>query len=1104
MNLPQTLEQHLRTGKIIPFVGAGVPMAVKDRQTHAPLFPSWRQLLERAAKRLDAEQKSNFANLVRALLSIDPADYLEAAQRARQGLGAVWFDLLKENIDPPLENVDHDSLSLAKAIWELGSRLIITTNYDRTLSWSCPQIASLRIWDIEAPAEQAADLREGTQRPTVWHLHGFIDNAAKIILTSADYRLLYPEAGDSQSQYEAAIRTLQSKLSSYSFLFIGFSLDDQHFGAQLKAVNEIYKGMSGPHFVLAREADRARIESLDPSLQVIPFEHFGDPLLQLVRQLGEVARVDQLPQEVAKISPPAEVAVPYVADYGPHHSVFFVPFRQKGDQVIGRERSLQEVRKQLTEGRRTAIGQAVSFEGLGGLGKTQLAVEYAYRFKGEYPNGVIWLNADQDIDAQLTELAESALWVAPESEHKYKLEVAKHRLRTHSDCLIIFDNLETVESIKDYLPEPQATPHILVTSRIDQPSFNPIHIDPLDKDLSLELLVQEAGRKPSGDEEERVVSQIIDELGGLPLALELAGAYLRHRQVSWHQYLNLLNQNPRSVLQGRFPTFTRHEADIYSTLKIDEEIFREEPKLRDILDLLTWSGSAPMGLSLMTSLLAAGADTELTGALGLGLQLRLLQTTSDSDGYLVHRLVSKVRREEIPLQIRSDWVNEICKRIGEWFQELREDFLQLPRFEAELPHLSAWQQQSDIHAPQHAGRLLWLQAFPPFHRGQYWEAKQLTEKALKLFEQKQINDSDLNAHLLDDLGSCLLTVGSYQSAFEYQERALEIRRQVLGEQHPATASSLNNVGTAYGELGDYKKALEYQERALEVRRQVLGEQHPDTASSLGNVGGAYSYLGDYKKALEYQERALEIRRQVLGEQHPDTASSLGNVGGAYSNLGDHKKALEYQERALEIRRQVLGEQHPDTATSLSHVGGAYGELGDHKKALEYHERALEIRRQVLGEQHPDTATSLGNVGTAYSYLGDYKKALEYQERALEIRQQVLGEQHPDTARSLNNVGTAYSNLGDHKKALEYIENVLKMNTELLGIQHPRTIKSAVNLAAILCKAKNPLKAFYLLDNMLKTLPHTHASYTYLKEQHGAVKNRAPGLRHHKQKKKKRS
>ena len=124
-------------------------------------------------------------------------------------------------------------------------------------------------------------------------------------------------------------------------------------------------------------------------------------------------------------------------------------------------------------GHRTAIGQAAAFQGLGGLGKTQLAVEYAYRYRNEYPQGVIWLNADQDLDAQLIKVSDEARWIAPESEHKDKLAVAQQRLRTSSNCLIIFDNLEDPNTIADYLPEPQVAPHILVTSRTEQPGFPP-------------------------------------------------------------------------------------------------------------------------------------------------------------------------------------------------------------------------------------------------------------------------------------------------------------------------------------------------------------------------------------------------------------------------------------------------------------------------------------------------------------------------------------------------------------------------------------------------------------------------------------------------------
>jgi hypothetical protein len=152
------------------------------------------------------------------------------------------------------------------------------------------------------------------------------------------------------------------------------------------------------------------------------------------------ARTQSLPQEHGPLTaaPPAGPA----ADFDPRKRVFNVPYPQKGDRVIGRDEGVRKVRDQLTKGRRTVIGQTAAFNGMGGLGKTQLAVEYAWQFGDEYPNGVIWIEADQDIDAQLTVIAVKAKWVADASEHRHKLDVALKRLRSFSNCLIIFDNVE--------------------------------------------------------------------------------------------------------------------------------------------------------------------------------------------------------------------------------------------------------------------------------------------------------------------------------------------------------------------------------------------------------------------------------------------------------------------------------------------------------------------------------------------------------------------------------------------------------------------------------------------------------------------------------------
>ena len=167
-DLPRQLQEQLKSGKVIPFVGAGVSMSVIGKETGGQLFPSWRELLESAVQRLRDEGHPDHANAVSGLIGLGPNEYLEAARRVRQGLvGENWFKFLRKQLDFSIENVVDGSLDLARAIWELGSALIVTTNNDRVLHWACPRLSDLSTWDIEAPAEQLNALRSGTQRPTI-------------------------------------------------------------------------------------------------------------------------------------------------------------------------------------------------------------------------------------------------------------------------------------------------------------------------------------------------------------------------------------------------------------------------------------------------------------------------------------------------------------------------------------------------------------------------------------------------------------------------------------------------------------------------------------------------------------------------------------------------------------------------------------------------------------------------------------------------------------------------------------------------------------------------------------------------------------------------
>jgi hypothetical protein len=249
MKLPQSLELALRERKVIPFVGAGLSQGV-TATGGTPLFPGWSGLLKDAATSLNAEGKDVTARLVASLVDAD--ELLEAARRAQAELGnARWLRFLKSKFDKTCDEADPASLNVLRLVWSLGSNLVITTNYDRTLQWTCPDRADFRVWDIEAKAEQVTAMREGTTaRPTVWHLHGQIDNANEMIITPGGYAKLYG-SGEPQ-KYAAALDTLRSILKTHSLLFLGFSMSDADFMAQVTGVTDLYDGAASQHFALLR------------------------------------------------------------------------------------------------------------------------------------------------------------------------------------------------------------------------------------------------------------------------------------------------------------------------------------------------------------------------------------------------------------------------------------------------------------------------------------------------------------------------------------------------------------------------------------------------------------------------------------------------------------------------------------------------------------------------------------------------------------------------------------------------------------------------------------------------------------------------------------
>jgi ubiquinone/menaquinone biosynthesis C-methylase UbiE len=301
-DLPRALRESVANNQLVPFVGAGVSNSARKKDG-GRAFPTWPELLQRGASALRDEGKSEEAKFVEQgvrVLGVANAMGLTAVQLAGMICGNLsgerWAEFLENNLDPDSESIDDASLELPREIWNLANNFVITTNFDKVLNWTCPRPKNARNLDLDDHAGLSASMAGTLKNPTIWHLHGYIDNPGKIILTADKYAQLYASQQNDSQPYYAALLTLKSLLASKTILFVGFSFADDYVREQLESVASAFSGHSREHFALVRQADKEKASTLWKKLQVtvIPFDDFGPPLINVVRAIASFKQTEKV------------------------------------------------------------------------------------------------------------------------------------------------------------------------------------------------------------------------------------------------------------------------------------------------------------------------------------------------------------------------------------------------------------------------------------------------------------------------------------------------------------------------------------------------------------------------------------------------------------------------------------------------------------------------------------------------------------------------------------------------------------------------------------------------------------------------------------------
>ncbi|MBE9208208.1 tetratricopeptide repeat protein [Nostoc sp. LEGE 06077] len=639
---------------------------------------------------------------------------------------------------------------------------------------------------------------------------------------------------------------------------------------------------------------------------------------------------------------------------------------------MGRDEELQELDKLLQENNQVAIAAIL---GMGGLGKTELALQYAMTQRENYKGGLCWLQAKvEDFGVQVVRFARTQLDLKPPEEFDLSAQVQYcWRNWREGNVLLVVDDVTDYQQIKPYLQGVSSRFKVLMTTRNKLgAAIKQLSLDVLQPDAALELLKSLLKETPERIERELdVANQLCEWLGYLPLGLELVGRYLAKKQD-----LSLLKMMGRLKEKRLEQTATVNpEADMTAQRGIKaafelswQELAEDDKLLGCVLSLFA---TAPIPWNLVEKCLTEEYEGELEEIRDDKLlNLHLLQRKGEGI-YQLHPLLREffqskftgVEQAEELKRSFSQVMVAVAQEIPETptLEEINAVSLAIPHIAEVANHLIQYVSDEDLIWP--------FVGLSRFYEGQ----------------------------------------GLYTQAEPWCQQFLSTVQNRLGDNHPYVADSLNNLAYLYTYQGKYDQAEPLFLQVLELRQRLLGDNHPHVAESLNNLAEIYNSQGKYDQAEPLHLQALELRQRLLGDNHPHVAESLNNLAGLYYSQEKYDQAEPLLLQALQLLKRLRGDNHPHVATSLNNLAEIYNSQGKYDQAEPLHLQALELRQRLLGDNHPDVAASLNNLAELYKSQGKYDQGEPLFLQALDILERSLGANHPNTVTCRNNL----ANLRDH-------------------------------------------------------------------------------------------
>ncbi len=574
---------------------------------------------------------------------------------------------------------------------------------------------------------------------------------------------------------------------------------------------------------------------------------------------------------------------------------FHNPPLKRNPYFTGRSSELHKLHTLLMAGKQVALTQAIT--GLGGIGKTQLALEYAYRHQKSY-HDIFWVNADTEESLMASYVLLVDLLHLPEykepDQNKVR-EAVQHWFRKHTGWLLILDNMEDLKLLQQFVPTDRQGAVLLTTRRqVTEPVAQALELELLPENDAIlfllkrtKILAIDKSLKDASDGDIEAARAITHLLGNLPLALDQAGAYILETACSFAHYLALFKTYQAQLLQRRIGEGipTDHPEAVTTTFRLNfEQVQRRSNAAGELLRFCAFLAPDSIPEEILTanaSSLGPVLAPVVANAYLLNEAIEALRAYSliDRDPHTqtlaIHRLVQAVLRDSMASEVQQQWMQRVVLATEAAYPA--PDFANWSTCERFLPHAlvcASWiEQAQDV-----------------------WPKTSL---------------------LLVRVGDYLRTRGRYREAEPMLQRALAIAEQEFGANHPNMAGCLCNLAVLYQAQGKYAQAEPLYQRALAIDGQELGANHPQIAVLLSNLAMLYYMQGKYAQAEPLYQKALAIQEQQLGAEHLDTAISLNNLAMLYYMQGKYAQAEPLFQQVMAIQERQLGANHPYMANCLT-------------------------------------------------------------------------------------------------------------------------------------------------------------------------------------------